>query len=166
MMMLLTDGRTGFVATRVGVRDRLRARRMAWRLDRDLASGAAPESTCERALHARRLVAPSNRRSLARSIQRVQLAAEPTVRSRLPGLPLCRDRVRRAAAELDAVKERLVASRPLPARGIAMLRVLLGDGSGPLYQPGSRDDLRSQLTEIVTALAQDDLGDACAPRWR
>jgi hypothetical protein len=165
MIVLVTEGCSGFAATRVGVRHRLRVRRWASRLDRDLAGGASPESTRERALHAQRLVAPSSRRRLARSIQRAQAAALPSAAPRLHALPLCRDRVRQASQELDVVRERLVAGSPLPARGVAMLRVLLTNGSGPLYQRRSRDDLRSQLTEIAAALAGDELDDVRARRW-
>jgi hypothetical protein len=159
MIVLLMDGDTGFRTAEVGVRDRLRVRRWASRLDVDLASGTSPESTLERAVHAQHLVAPSSRRSLARSIQRVQAAAAPGVRPRLDPVPLCHDRIRQVAAELETVRDRLLAGGPLPARGVAMLRLVLTNGSGPLYHRRSRDDLRSLLTDIATALGDHELDD-------
>jgi hypothetical protein len=56
------------------------------------------------------------------------------------------------AGEFQALADRLLSPAPLPARGVAQARLLLGDGVGPLYRGTSRDDLRTRVAEAVQAL--------------
>jgi hypothetical protein len=62
------------------------------------------------------------------------------------------DRVRAAAGEFQALADRLLSPAPLPARGVAQARLLLGDGGGPLYRRTGRDDLRARVAETLQAL--------------
>jgi hypothetical protein len=64
------------------------------------------------------------------------------------------DRGEVAMAEplLIQVWELLRSSAPVYARGVAMLRGLLGDGASPLYRPIARAELSHQLELIISAL--------------
>ena len=41
---------------------------------------------------------------------------------------------------------------PVSARGVALVRLLLRDGSGPLFRYESREDLAAQVRRAVDAL--------------
>ena len=66
--------------------------------------------------------------------------------------PVCRPAVRRARAELDAVVKRLVSSDPVDVRGVALVRNLLADGTGPLYQESTADGLGPELQGALEAM--------------
>jgi hypothetical protein len=139
---------------RVRPSDRVRARLRAAELDRRLAGGASPESSVELMLRARRLIRPRERRRLARSLRMlVRSAARPGSGVATP--PLARWDVLEAAAELERLAARLDAEGPVSVRSIALVRLLLTDGAGPLYlrsRPGGLEGA------VETAL------DASAPR--
>jgi hypothetical protein len=46
----------------------------------------------------------------------------------------------------------LSASGPVPARGVAMARLLLSDGAGPLYNRHCAADLHEILREVTAQL--------------
>jgi hypothetical protein len=46
----------------------------------------------------------------------------------------------------------LLIQHPIPSRGVAMVSLLLGDGTGPLYRSGSSDDLDVALREAIAQL--------------
>jgi hypothetical protein len=48
-------------------------------------------------------------------------------------MPTRSDAVRNAGAELDDLARRLVAPHPPAVRGIALVNLLVTDGTGPLY---------------------------------
>jgi hypothetical protein len=153
MLLLLDDGSGCPVATKARVWDRLGARLAARRLDADLAAGASPDASVRLALRARVLVRTSVRRDLARSAQRVLAAAcGPSAGPHLP-VPVCRDRVRDAAAELAELIACLLRPGPVPAQGVAKVSILLGDASGPLYHRSSIQDLRATVRETAEALS-------------
>ena len=136
-------------------RDRLVARVRAAALDRRLAAGASPEASVQLAVHAGRLCATTERQVLARSLTRIVAAADAPMARRLTA-PVDRPAVRRARAELAAVAGRLVASGPVNVQGVARVRILVADGTGPLYRPAAPERLRRELIEALTAL--DSLG--------
>ena len=125
----------------------------SYKLDREIAAGAAPESSPLRAIRAQALVRPSFRRTLARRVE--QLLDEAT--GPPPRVAGCRivprsTRILEAAGALQMLIDRLRAPAPVPARGVAGVRVLLTDGAGPLYYPGDNDDLELVVLEIVRQL--------------
>ncbi len=127
----------------------VRARASA--LDRELATGASPESNVALAVHAGRLCQPGQRRALARSLTRIVAASEaPTARHL--NAPVCRPAVHRARAEFAAVVGRLTATGPVDVQGVAQVRTLLADGTGPLYHAAPTDQLRHELAAVLTAL--------------
>ncbi len=150
-MIVVLEEDAGLGLRRVRMRDRLLARLRASALDHELAGGASPESSIALALHAALLCGPSQRRILARSLTRIAAAADTSRRSRLK-MPVCRSAVRGARTELDAVVDRLVASGPVDVRGVARIRSLLADGTGPLYRQSAggrlRADFRAALAEM------------------
>ena len=134
--------------------DRFRARLWARRLDADLATGAPPESSWLRAVRAAELVTPDARAATARAWQRAlaRAAGGPSGRSsaglRDPGAV-------EAAADLHTA---LLAAAPPQARGVAAARVLLTDGTGPLYRPQSPEHLSAALRAATHYLDLDASG--------
>jgi hypothetical protein len=150
MTVVLVEG-VGLGLHRVRLRDRLLTRLRTSALDHELASGVSPESDVALAVHARRLCASSQRELLARSLTRITAASEGPTRSRLKA-PIRPGPVRRARAELDAVVARLLSAGPVDVRGVARIRNLVADGTGPLYRKSSPGDLRNELRAALTAL--------------
>jgi hypothetical protein len=132
MILLITEDRAGFRAAKPGLKDRLQTWVLSSRLDTDLARGVPPESTAALAIRAERLTRPTACRQLARSIRRIAAEARPESWIN-PIVPLCREEVRDARSELEALADRLVAAGPVSAHGVAQVRLLLTDGTGPLY---------------------------------
>jgi hypothetical protein len=150
-MIVVLDEPAGLGLRRVRWRDRLLVRVRASALDRQLAAGAAPESSVPLAIHAGRLCEPAERRGLARSLTRIVAAADAPTGHRLTA-PVCRPAVQRARAELAAITGRLVASGPVDVHGVARVRALVADGTGPLYRSAPPERLRHELTEVLSAL--------------
>jgi hypothetical protein len=88
---------------------------------------------------------------LARSLTRIVEAADAPMARRLAA-PVHRPAVQRARGELAAVAGRLVASGPVDVQGVARVRALVADGSGPLYRSAPPERLRRELTEVLAAL--------------
>jgi hypothetical protein len=92
-----------------------------------------------------------NRRSLARSIRRLlEPSAHRGLSSAVPPhreeLADARLPLARVAALLDETDE------PVYSRGVAMAKLLLTEGDGPLYCQARRGQLRRQAEAIVAAL--------------
>jgi len=150
IVLVAGDGRT-LSLRRVRLRDRLAAWVRASALDHQLASGTSPEASAALALRARSLYRPSERRLLARGLRRIGALA--TTPGRAPrAAPICREAVRSAKAELDALAERLEGPAPVDVRGIATVRELLGDGAGPFYGHADPGRLRDELVRTLVAL--------------
>jgi hypothetical protein len=167
MHVLLDDDLGRLTLRRVSPWHRLLARVLAASLDRQLASGARPEASAVLAARAMVLTSAGYRRALAASLRRL-LAASVTPGSRPlpvttarsaggavhPYIPLRRDRIAGAAAELAGLADCLTARGPVPARGVALVSQLLADGGGPLYRAASRDDLTESVEQASQALAR------------
>ena len=150
MVVVLEEGAT-LGLRRVRWRDRVVVQARASALDRQLAAGASPESNVALAVHAGRLCEPAQRRVLARSLTRI-IAASDAPTGRPLRAPVCSPAVHRARAELAAVVGRLTATGPVDVQGVARVRTLLADGTGPLYHSAPADDLRIELAAVLTAL--------------
>jgi hypothetical protein len=140
------------VAPRPRLRDRLAARLGAGHLDGALARGVDPEEDPALALRARRLLAPRTRAALGRHVQDVLGDAQGR-----DGAVITRIRPRRAAVleaadELDAVAQRLLEPRPVSARGVARVRLLLTDGCSPLYFPAAGETLCAAVAAALSGL--------------
>jgi hypothetical protein len=149
-MDVLLEQRGRLTLQRVGWRQRLAARVLAAGLDARLGAGEPPESGVALAVHAERVASPSQRRLLARSVQRVLAHAErPT---RLRAAPVDLTAVRGARPQLEELAERLASARPVDIRGLARVRTLLADGSGPLYGHRGPETLERALTAVRSGL--------------
>lgn len=137
--------------TRTPLTARLYARFLASRLDRDVEAGLLPEPGSAMALHMIKLTSLQERESLARSLRSV--LSEPD--HGRPGVPLRvpihAERVAACQSVIDDITLLLHSPRPVRARGMARLRMLLSDGRGPLYRNGS-GSLAADLRGVLAAL--------------
>ncbi len=148
-MMVLVEHEDDLGLQQVRFRDRIVERLRTDALDRELAAGESPEASISLALHAARLYRPGHRSRLARAVR--ELAGATARPTRLRAL-VCRGAVGRAAGELEAVASRLASPGPVDVRGVAKVRSLLADGTGPLYRPSGSHALRDELLSVLRAL--------------
>ena len=146
--VVLLEERSALGLCHVHLRDRIHARVRTTSLDHQLAAGASPESSVPIALHAARLYRPKERRSLAASLREVAGAARGARRTRAP---INRESVQLARAELETLAGRLESDGPIDVRGIARVRMLLGDGTGPLYGRTTPRLLQRELVSVLFA---------------
>ncbi len=121
-------------------------------LDRQLASGLAPESSRTMAARAEMLVSRPRRKSLAENWRK--LSERAVGRPAIPtgGAPLCRDRIIDADRHIREMVRALSTPLPVPAQGVAMASCLLADGAGPLYNRKCAMDLSDALDRVVELL--------------
>ena len=150
--------------------DRIMARCMAARLDRELARGVHPEANASLAARAVRLTSMAFRRELAGSLRRM-LTAAGAPRSLLASRRLWPAAARPSAGVFVSRTSRftgtgspgrrrnsrswparLVQPGPVTARGVAMVCELLANGRGPLYREACRDDLNAVVARAAQAL--------------
>jgi hypothetical protein len=120
-------------------------------LDARLAAGVSPESGRLIAVRARALVVPARRQRLASDWDRLLTIARERP-ARATRVPLRRDRIVAAEADIRELQRSLRASAPVPARGVAIASSLLADGAGPLYNRDSCADLRAAVQEAIRQL--------------
>lgn len=134
---------------RAPLKTRIHARVFASRLDDELVRGAEVEPGSALAVHAARLSRQKERAALADALRRLLWP-----RFVSPGSVVVR--VDRAAVEAarDHVHDvllRLHAPRPVRAPGVARLRMLMADGTGPFYVHG-RGDLTAGLKAVLAEM--------------
>jgi hypothetical protein len=119
--------------------------------DKQLAAGVAPEPGSVLAAHVSRLASARERRGLAEALHHdvCEIHSRPTRMSAT--IPVDRSAVAAAVGLIDQVVQRLTGPRPVSARGVARLRLLLSDGAGPMYWPGDRD-LSAELRAVLAQL--------------
>lgn len=131
---------------------RVRARMQAARFDRELECGVPVVLGTALAVHAGRLVSEHERSQLADTLDlmcdRARNEEEPLLTTRIP---LRCSNILAEEPTLTAIVERLRATRPARARGVARLRLLLADGLGPLYESGS-GSVAAALRGVLAAL--------------
>jgi hypothetical protein len=142
----------GTLQPRPRARDRLAARWNRYRLDRTLAGDAVPATGAGLALRARTLVEPAVRAGLSRQLRRVVDDAARGHGSRGFRIRPRPADVLAAAAELDALADRLLAPDAVSPRGVAQARLLLTDGTGPLYHHGATEELRAAVARALACL--------------
>lgn len=137
---------------RSGLPTKLLARVRGASLDRALADGADPASSGILAQRAASLTSARSRHALARSTHRLldQTVGAVGLSSAIPphrgALADARLPLARVAALLDETAE------PVYSQGVAMIRLLLTNGDGPLYSPRRQGELRRHAEAIVEAL--------------
>jgi hypothetical protein len=122
-------------------------------LDLELAVGADPNTDALLRERARELIREATRREIAESLERVMSEAESTPRNRTSRVPVSRRAVRNLRPELETFVERLKAPTfPCP-QALAMARLLITDGGGPLYDTGpeTERELKKTVIEMIDA---------------
>ena len=142
-------GRAGTVFA-PSVMTRLRARTRRLELDRALAEGADPASSPLLAARAAQLVARANRYRLAAAIEHLALTAAAP-RGLLRTVPR-RGAVHPNRTQLMDLAGTLRRGGLLYARGIAILELVLIDGSGPAYSDARGEGLARQLQLAAAGL--------------
>lgn len=130
---------------------RMRARVLARRLDRQVDEGVPPVTGSLLAAHYHRLGEAGERADLARGLQLVLRDAAEGPVALNPRVPVRTPEVLRFADVIEEVRTRLSSGRPVRARGMARLRILLTDARGPLYRKGS-GSLHAALRGVLATL--------------
>jgi hypothetical protein len=138
------------VAAPLVVRARARVHRS--RLVRELAAGADPDGTPERALCAAHLTTMRTRRGLAASVVNIIDAVSEPARGLSSAAPLARREILAARPALVGLNRRLCAPLTVNPRGVAILYELLRDAASPLYFPSDPDALDAAVGEATLAL--------------
>jgi hypothetical protein len=138
------------IARRVRRRDRALARLLASSLDTQLAAGRAPESTRLLATRAEQLASAPMRHELARDVEHVLELVHRGVPSRR--VLVSREFILDVEPELRQMLTKLVTPLPTSARGVAMVRVLLTDGTGPLFNRRCATNLRNAIGDAIAQL--------------
>src|SRR6185437_11605986 len=156
LLLIHSDQTTPWRAGRTGRRERVRPRLWPWRLDVALARGAVPDARGDLSLRAHRLISLRTRQRLAREIRRLLHDAarprHPLERRLHPGAPDVMD----AAPLLYDLADELSQPGPVDAQGVAQVRLLLRDGTGPLYSAPSPGYLEHHLVRALAALTPPD----------
>jgi hypothetical protein len=143
----------GVYVAHASVLQRLECHLLGDRLDRTLAAGIAPETDVLLALRAQRLACTTSRRELARSLLRIlDAAAEPATGLNPHASMAILPRVTEHRRDIESLVDHLLAPVPLAARGVALVRLLLRDGTGPLYRYESKADLGEMVRRVTSAL--------------
>ena len=123
----------------------------ATRFDTQLAAGVAPEPGSVLAAHVSRLASADERRKLAEVLNH-SVCESHSRRTRVSAtIPVDRSAVAAAVGLIDQVVLRLLGPRPVSARGVARLRLLLSNGAGPMYWSGG-GDLGAELRAVLAQL--------------
>jgi hypothetical protein len=133
--------------------DRFLARALASSLDRELAAGCPPGFSRTLAIHAQRITSPAGRRRLAEDWERVLVQTSRPPAPRTPRGPLCRGRIAAAEGDVRELLAALTGALPIAARGAAMARMLLSDGTGPLHSYRSPLDLGAAVREATRQMS-------------
>jgi hypothetical protein len=127
-------------------------------LDRELAVGVEPWRSPVHSARSLQITSRRARRSLATSIDklidRAQAPARATAFTAV--VPPDRRAVLGARLRLELLAERLRDGAPISTRGVAALRDVVSDGSGPLYSALSGDSLGRVLARIQDSLDVPD----------
>jgi hypothetical protein len=141
---------------RAGWRRRTRwallARWHAETLDRALAAGAGPYAGALIAVRAQQLTTARSRRQLAGGLARVRSDAAGEFSGWTAVVAPDRHEVLGATGEIAALEQRLRDDERVDAAGAAMLRLLLADGTSPLYDPVGAGSLARHLRAVAVAL--------------
>lgn len=128
-------------------------------LDAELAAGRPPESSRLLTARARDIVSLRRRRSITgswehvlRTARRAQRAARAGSHPPARAVPVCADRVVTAEPAIRDLMNRLAAPLPVPARGVAMARVLLTDATSPVYNRHAVVDLADAVAAAAAQL--------------
>ncbi len=151
-MLLVQSVQQSVVARRASLLDRLLVRVWRQSVDVALAGGASPEGSVSLALRSTQLVRMREREDLAYQFDRLADQARTLKSPRGRSAAIAPVGIEFAERELRDLADHLLVHGPVAARGVALARLLLTDGNGPLYRPLGNDSLRSAVLTAATAL--------------
>lgn len=123
------------------------------RLDRELARGGDPNATALRRERCRQLLSNRIRHQLAESLERLLADAERPAATFSSRVPVARAAIRDSRWDIEWVVERLKAPAYISPQGVAMVSVMLCDGTSPLFTPDpSPRRLRWSLAAVSEAI--------------
>ena len=122
-------------------------------LDRDLESGADPDTSVLLSIRAAALIDPSRRRRLARTLSHMVTDAERSPHPFDGRLPVARQEILEARELIEETVSLLLRGGPGNPMGVARVQVLLEDGASPLYRSPVPGALRDRLEAAIEALA-------------
>jgi hypothetical protein len=132
---------------------RFTARLLSSSLDRRLGAGSPPESGLLLAARAQLLVSPVLRLRLAHCWADLLTNAHTPPGMRDPRASMNRGSIVANEPEIRELIDTLGAQTPVHVRGIAVLSLLLADGSGPLYNSRRASELKGKLEDVSAFLA-------------
>jgi hypothetical protein len=125
-------------------------------LDRELAGGADPMHSDELSLRVGQLRSAKRTARLACALRgAVELAARPPDHLTMPPSPVRRGEIQANRELLLALAERLDGC-PDGVEGLAMVSLLISDGSSPIYHEDARRPLSVAAFEALVALERGD----------
>ena len=125
-------------------------------LTRELAEGADPASSPERALRAAQLVSDRGRRRLARTLRRTISESRQPASNRSRVVIIQRRAVLQAQ---DAIRALIESSEPVRAEGMAIAQRIVSDAeSSPLFNPSEPHTLRRVIV-LATATLEPEPGE-------
>lgn len=132
---------------------RMWARLFAERYDHQVEAGVRVTAGSALAAHYVRLTSRAERDDMTHALELLLrdaglLPEDVGVRMRVP---VDAETVRESADVIEDVLTLLTDSRPVRARGMARLRILLGDGRSPVYRPGS-GTLAAEMRGVLAAM--------------
>lgn len=132
---------------------RMWARLFASRYDQQIERGVTVAAGTPLAAHYVRLASRNEREDMAEALTTLLQDARRHAGSRSTGMrvPIRAEDVRQSADVVEDVVARLLGPVPVRARGMARLRILLGDGRGPVYRPG-HGTLAAAMRGVLAAL--------------
>lgn len=122
-------------------------------LDRQLAEGHNSAGDPQLTMRAAQLTGPAARARLARMLREAVCSLDDSALAQYlrPEAPLATASVRACAREINDLSQALTAPNP-DVRGVAIVRTLLTDGTGPLYIGGQPGELRAVVLAASAAL--------------
>jgi hypothetical protein len=143
------------ITPRIRLRDRLVARVASRALDDQIAQGVEPDARPALTLRAQRLIGPQARTALARQLRRIVADAQQDRVGLQALVPARAGQVRDAADQLRLLADRLASRRPVTARGVAQVRLLLTDPGSPMYHRGAGEAVQALAIRALDELEPD-----------
>ena len=137
---------------RWSLRVRLIARLWASWLDSALASGIDPAVSPALEHRAALILSPGNRAKVVRSLRLSRESAGRRIDPRDLRTPVDPAEVQIARRQLIELEDLLLAPGPVYAQGVVMASRIVGEGTGPLYAPRRRGELRDRVEAALAAL--------------
>jgi hypothetical protein len=151
LLSAASDVRRWTAIPRPSLAARVTARLRAYQFDRQLAVGVPAPAESALAVHQARLTSSAEREAIARALRLAVHDAHAWLPPLSSRIPVHSTNIAAAEDLIDAITLRLHSPRPVSARGMARLRLVLSDGCGPMYRFG-RGDLSGRLGAALAEL--------------